>query len=365
MSQGNCYVAGAATIDVPTTPNALQTSNANANLNPDLGNGFILEVNPNGSQLVYGTWFGPQYYATTITSIAINADGSVYFAGATNATTFQTTPGAYLSTPGAGFIAKLTLGSTTLSAFSYLPFQSPGCGMGGIVSSCGSVIMTINSQRQTAYVLFRSNGTSGAGEVLELNLPSLGASPTPSYRVNTQTGFNPLDIVLASPTNIWVVGGCMTCSLGNLISADAFQVKPSSTSQNAVLLQLTNTLPSVSFIGSSATGSSPFAANQLISIYGTQLGPQAASGTQVGPDGAVTTTNSGTQVLFDDVPAPILFTSAAQVNAVIPCSVAGHTSTQLVVEYMGAQSAPLTVALSPAAPGIFTDNGSGTGQGAV
>ena len=32
---------------------------------------------------------------------------------------------------------------------------------------------------------------------------------------------------------------------------------------------------------------------------------------------------------------------------------------------MGAQSAPLTVALSPAAPGIFTDNGSGTGQGAV
>ena len=79
----------------------------------------------------------------------------------------------------------------------------------------------------------------------------------------------------------------------------------------------------------------------------------------------MTTTNSGTQVLFDGVAAPILFTSATQVNAVIPCSVAGHKSTQMVVEYMGAQSVPLTVALSPAAPGIFTDNGSGTGQGAV
>lgn len=90
-----------------------------------------------------------------------------------------------------------------------------------------------------------------------------------------------------------------------------------------------------------------------------------AAGTQVGSDGAVTTTNSGTQALFDGVAAPILFTSATQVNAVIPCSVAGHTSTQMVVQYMGAQSAPLTVALSPAAPGIFTDNGSGTGQGAV
>jgi uncharacterized protein (TIGR03437 family) len=37
----------------------------------------------------------------------------------------------------------------------------------------------------------------------------------------------------------------------------------------------------------------------------------------------------------------------------------------MVVEYMGAKSAPFTVALSPAAPGIFTDNSSGKGQGAV
>jgi uncharacterized protein (TIGR03437 family) len=184
--------------------------------------------------------------------------------------------------------------------------------------------------------------------------------------VNTETGFNPLDIVLASPSNIWVVGGCMSCSLGNLISADAYQSTPSSTSQNAVLLQLTNISPAISFVGSSATGSSPFAANQLISIFGTQLGPATGSGTQVDDaDGTVTTTNSGTQVLFDGVAAPILYTSATQVNAVIPCSVAGHKSTQMVVEYMGAQSAPLTVALSPAAPGIFTDNGSGAGQGAV
>jgi uncharacterized protein (TIGR03437 family) len=123
--------------------------------------------------------------------------------------------------------------------------------------------------------------------------------------------------------------------------------------------------PSVSFIGSSATGSSPFAASQLVSIFGTQLGPTAGSGTQIGPDGAVSTTNSGTQVLFDGTAAPILYTSAGQVNAVIPCSVAGHKSTQMVVEYTGAQSAPLTVPLSPAAPGIFTDNSSGTGQGAV
>jgi uncharacterized protein (TIGR03437 family) len=123
--------------------------------------------------------------------------------------------------------------------------------------------------------------------------------------------------------------------------------------------------PSISIIGSSATGTSPFAAGQLVSIYGTQLGPTPGSGAQIGQGGVVTNSNSGTQVLFDGISAPILFTSATQVNATIPCSVAGQSSTQMVVEYMGAQSVPLTVALSPSAPGIFTDNGSGTGQGAV
>jgi uncharacterized protein (TIGR03437 family) len=123
--------------------------------------------------------------------------------------------------------------------------------------------------------------------------------------------------------------------------------------------------PSISFIGSSATGASPFAAGQLVSIYGAQLGPTPGAGAQIGPGGVVTNSNSGTQVLFDGTAAPIIYTSAGQVNAVIPCAVAGQSSTQMIVEYMGAQSAPLTVALSPAAPGIFTADGSGQGQAAA
>ncbi len=123
--------------------------------------------------------------------------------------------------------------------------------------------------------------------------------------------------------------------------------------------------PSVSFVASSATGGSPFAAGQIISIYGARLGPSAGSGLELGPGGVVTTTNSGVEVLFDGTAAPILYASSGQVNAVIPCSVAGHASTQMVVDYEGAQSAPFTVALSPAAPGIFTANGSGQGQAAA
>lgn len=73
---------------------------------------------------------------------------------------------------------------------------------------------------------------------------------------------------------------------------------------------------------SSATGTSPFASGQLVSIYGTQLGPLAGSGLQLGPRGIVTTSNGGTGVLFDNIAAPILYTGAGQVNAVIPCALA-------------------------------------------
>ena len=52
-------------------------------------------------------------------------------------------------------------------------------------------------------------------------------------------------------------------------------------------------------------------------------------------------------------------------NTVIPCSVASHASTQAVVIYQGAQSTPFTLALSVAAPGVFTVNRTGAGQAVV
>ena len=75
--------------------------------------------------MLYGTYFGPTYFGTLITQLAVSSDGSLYFSGFTNATTFQATPGAFLTTPspGFGFIAKLTPGSSVLESFD--PQQKP------------------------------------------------------------------------------------------------------------------------------------------------------------------------------------------------------------------------------------------------
>ena len=64
---------------------------------------------------------------------------------------------------------------------------------------------------------------------------------------------------------------------------------------------------------------------------------------------------AGEQVLvtFDGNQATLLYTSATQINFQVPPSVAGQTSSQMVVEVNGQYSAPQTVPIAVVAPGIF------------
>lgn len=345
--QGGVYVAGTTNeSNLPTTANAFQSkySNAGATLSSlnCCSNGFLIEVNSSGSQVLYGTYFGPQYFGTTITSTAVAPDGSLYFSGATNATTFQPTAGDLIT--GGGYVAKLTPSKTSLDAFLYL--SGPGLSM-----SLGS--------DQILHCIDAAVYKNGLKEYVALQTPGLnliGRAPTfdASYVAGSTSGVG------------WLVG--TTYFISNygayFLTPDAFQSMLNGPS-DAFLQKITLINPLASIVGSSATGSSPFAAGQLISIYGTQLGPTGGAGLQLGPGGVVTTTSGGTQVTFDGTAAPILYAGAGQVNTVVPCILAGHSSTQMIVSYLGAQSVPITLSLAAAAPGIFTADGSGKGQAAV
>lgn len=369
-SQGNAYVAGfTGESNILTTANALQRQYSNPGTGiPCCSNGFVVEVSPSGTQLLYGTYFGLQYFATAIESLIIGPDGSLYISGYTNSTS-QATLGAYSAlTPNltsAGFVAKLTPGRSSVDSFSYLPggISSPE---GATLPQPPTVLLGLGNQPEAVYA---ASGSPNGLSVIELSIPNLSLiSAFASQGLYTTQGMTLFGAALASPHSIWLVGlfeSCPSCSLGTLISADAFQTSTGSADESAILIQLADIAPTISLVGSSATGSSPFAAGQLISIYGTQLGPTPGSVGQENPNGAVTNSDGGTQVLFDGVAAPILYTSATQINTAIPCSVAGKASTQMVVQYLGASSSPFTVPLSAAAPGIFTINGSGSGEAVV
>jgi len=69
-----------------------------------------------------------------------------------------------------------------------------------------------------------------------------------------------------------------------------------------------------------------------------------------------------TRVLYDGVPAPILFARADQVNAIVPSAVAERTKTRVPVEYRGLASSWQMLSVAESAPGLFTVNGAGSGQ---
>jgi uncharacterized protein (TIGR03437 family) len=92
---------------------------------------------------------------------------------------------------------------------------------------------------------------------------------------------------------------------------------------------------------------------EIVTIFGQNIGPPLPIGVSLAADGKVGTNASGTQVLFDGIPAPILYASASQINAVVPYEISGPAP-NLVVQY-GATTFPAgAYALVPSTPGIFS-----------
>ncbi len=100
--------------------------------------------------------------------------------------------------------------------------------------------------------------------------------------------------------------------------------------------------------------------------YGDKIGPAALAGAALDSSGTkLATTVAQTQVLFDGVPAPIVYVSAAQVSGIVPYAVAGKSASQVVASYQGQQSTALAVKVAAAVPGMFSADFSGKGQGAI
>jgi uncharacterized protein (TIGR03437 family) len=124
----------------------------------------------------------------------------------------------------------------------------------------------------------------------------------------------------------------------------------------------TPVMTSVANAASYATGGvSP---GENIVLFGTGVGPadlvQATVVNNVFP-----TLVGATRVLFDGIAAPVLYASAQQTSVMVPYGVNGRTSTSIVVEYSGVQSAPVSQAVVATVPGLYTLNQAGTGPGAI
>jgi uncharacterized protein (TIGR03437 family) len=105
---------------------------------------------------------------------------------------------------------------------------------------------------------------------------------------------------------------------------------------------------------------------ELVTIFGTGIGPATAAGAIVDPaTGKLATTIGGVQVLFSGVPAPMIYASSTQVSAVAPYEMASVANASVRINFAGETSNADQVTLAVTAPGLFAQNASGSGPGAI
>ncbi len=232
------------------------------------------------------------------------------------------------------------------------------------VSGAGKVLSnryTIAAQPVTApsgqALDFLVSGPGLDGSITEQNLRLIGAGVSirpGTLRVENNAkdlqGRSPLRFTIdvaphssLSFVSLFIVHGSDTALLtGGIV------VTPAKPAFNA-----TSLIDAASFKG---TGVAP---GELVSLFGTSVGPDMpVSNSGFDPfTGGLPTTLAGISVNFDGVPAPLIFTSAAQINLQVPYEVAGHASTVVTVVNQGIASDPITVPVVSAQPGLFVQTG--------
>ncbi len=152
-------------------------------------------------------------------------------------------------------------------------------------------------------------------------------------------------------------------SAGNLYVAD--------TEHHSVRkITLPHPAPTVNALGvvnnaSFALGSNPVAPGSIAAVFGSNMN----DGTNVlfssfGPDGKLVTTLGGTQVSINGNPVPIFYSTSGQLGIQIPVDLTA-SSASVQVSVGGQTSAAQNISIAPLAPGLFSTDQSGHGQGAI
>lgn len=306
-SAGNIYAAGNTnTLDFPTTPGALL----------EHGYGpYVRKWSPSGT-LLWSTYLTnnrvgmnyPVYPADTLSAFSVGPDGSVYLTGG-GSPHWPTTPGAYRTAyegpewPPFGpagvpnpYVAKLNPAGTALVYSTFIGHN-------------GAVPTALALDSSGAAYVSHGGQTDGADDYIAAVNPTGSAL---GFDNSYARGSRGARIAVDGSSRIHAAGAA-----GVVTMVDR---TPPASGMSGV----------ANAAGALVTGR--VAPGELISIYGWNLGDQ---------------------VWVDELPAPILYASASQVNAVVPFGVAGRERVTVTVRRGGIDTARAVVAVVRAQPEIF------------
>ena len=121
-----------------------------------------------------------------------------------------------------------------------------------------------------------------------------------------------------------------------------------------VTMTIGRSLPVVGAIANAASFDvGGIAPGEIVTVFGSNFGPAAIAGLRFDASGFVAAATGDTQVFFDGVAAPMIYSVAGQASAIVPYGVAGKASVRVQVDYLGTRSAGLDVRVVASAPGLF------------
>ena len=149
-------------------------------------------------------------------------------------------------------------------------------------------------------------------------------------------------------------GGIVLDGSGDLFFADTNNNRLRELIPSGVIAPPPVTPPApLTVLNAASLSSGAVAPGEVVTIYGSGMGPESGVAALLDPPNALATQLDGVQVFFDGVAAPLFYAQAGQINAQAPYSVAGNVSTNIQVVYQGVAVNTVAAAVASAAPGVF------------
>ena len=343
--------AGAAYVTADTIAPFLATPGAfNGPVSPAMYSStlYVLKLSPDGTHVIYAALL---IVGTPSTpgAIVVDPNGNAWLTGRTNVSNLPVTPDAYQG----GYSASACFAGQ----------MGPFTGSGDLVNWGDAYLAELDASgsRLLYSTYFGANGSEGGsalalapdGSVYLAGTSNSSLLPATASALQTHRTLGPDCTFEGSPS-----------AYGSNICTDVFLSRWNPSAPAPVLpFEVVN---GASYLpGAVAPG-------ELVTLFGPGIGPAQPLAYQLDATGRVANTLGGIRVLFDGVPAPLLYVSPNQINTVVPSSLASSQQMQVVIEKDGNSGPAQTIALakvSPGyvvvAPGIFSATSSGIGQAAA
>ncbi len=250
--------------------------------------------------------------------------------------------------------------------------------------------LTIYPTGSTALAITMSAATAPSGQVATAYNQTLTASGgTPPYTwsaVGLPAGItlSAAGVLSGSPTSVGLTGALaaaqvsttallVTVPLTYLANPGVLRMAvttptPGGGISNDAQLVVYGPAPQISGVVNSASfQQGTVTPGEIITVFGVGLGPAALA--LFNPAAPPIPTllpalSPSTSLTIGGIPAPLIYTSAGQVSAIVPYTVGGAAAA-VVLTYGGLASLAFTVGVTPVDPAMYTTAASGQGQAAV